>query len=730
MITKIFTVSEKIGVPRYFFIVVLFLSLASCVFAQKATPSPTPDEDVVKISTALIQLDVTVTDKSGKVITDLRQDEIEIYENGQKQDISNFSFISSVRPHKTENVKRDVPDTIVPVPGKTLRPEQIRRTIALVVDDLNLSFESAYQVRRALKKYVDEQMRDGDFVAIMRTGAGVGALQQFTADKRQLYAAIEKVNWNPHGRSGISAFAPVEDLPDSIKQEDAGDKKARENFEADVDDFRSGVFSSGTLGALKYIVNGMSELPGRKSVILFSDGFPILGHSEFGATEAGEALQFIKRLTETANRAAVVFYAIDARGLADINITAQDKISPTPQRVRAVLSGRSRELFDTQQVLVILSKDTGGFAALNKNDLDGSVRDILDDQSYYLVGYQPASETFDARTRRFNKLDVKVKRPGAVVRYRSGFFNVADSPKTTNTGTQAPIQKLKQALVSPFGINKIALRLNTLYGNNATGNFITALLHIDTRDLKFTDGPDGTKRVILDLLAAGFGDDGVPTDNVAKTLTFDIKPAIYEQVLRDGFVCNFTFPVQKPGAYQFRVAVRDAQADTIGSASQFIEIPDLAKGRLNVSGILLENFDADQWRRFSGDAATLPAAAESRAVEPTDPFTDTSIRRFKRGTVLRYGFEAYNAKVDTIGRPKLKARIRVFHDGKIVMDGQALPVEFAGQADAGRIQSGGAIALLKDMPPGEYVLQVIVTDELEKEGRRTGSQFVQFEIIE
>src|SRR5205085_8129921 len=91
-----------------------------------------------------------------------------------------------------------------------VKPEQVRRTIALVVDDLTLSFESTYYVRRALKKFVDEQLQDGDLVAIIRTGAGIGALQQFTTDRRQLYAAIEKIRWNPVGNGNIGAFAPLE----------------------------------------------------------------------------------------------------------------------------------------------------------------------------------------------------------------------------------------------------------------------------------------------------------------------------------------------------------------------------------------------------------------------------------------------------------------------------------------------------------------------------------------
>src|SRR5918912_27660 len=83
--------------------------------------------------------------------------------------------------------------TAMPVPPVRLRPEQVRRTIALVVDDLGLSFESTAFVRQALKKFVDQQLQPGDLVAIIRTAGGIGALQQFTSDKRQLYAAIESI---------------------------------------------------------------------------------------------------------------------------------------------------------------------------------------------------------------------------------------------------------------------------------------------------------------------------------------------------------------------------------------------------------------------------------------------------------------------------------------------------------------------------------------------------------
>src|SRR5207248_9171072 len=132
-------------------------------------------------------------------------------------------------------------------------------------------FEGAFEKGKALKKFVDEQMQPGDLVAIIRTGAGIGALQQFTSDKRLLYAAIEKVKWNPEGNGGVSAFAPIEAAADTSLQADPSatpddSLPATTGSGQNLDNFRSSVFSTGTLGALRYIVTGMSELPGRKSV--------------------------------------------------------------------------------------------------------------------------------------------------------------------------------------------------------------------------------------------------------------------------------------------------------------------------------------------------------------------------------------------------------------------------------------------------------------------------------
>lgn len=719
-------------------ILIVFIFLfAFPVFVSAQKPTPTPDDDVVKISSNLIQIDVTVTDKKGNIVKDLKPTDFEIYENGEKQDITTFSFVSSIRT-QTEAVK-NTDKAPVPIPPSELKPQRIRRTMALIVDDLSLSFESVHFVRQALKKFVDEQMQEGDLVAIIRTGAGIGALQQFTSDKRQLYAAIEKVRWNPQGRGRIGAFSPIE--PTMLEQKKAmGDTTVTEedleqekNFLRSMSDFQESVFATGTLGALKYVVQGMSALPGRKSVILFSDGFRIFSKSETGQQDASRVLDFLRELVDLANRSSVIFYAVDARGLQSTSPTPMDNIiDPTGERILQTMSDRSTELFDTQQGLVFLAKQTGGTAVVNNNDLSGGVRKILDDQSYYLIGYQPDADTFDPKTKKFNKFSVKVKREDVRVRFRSGFFNVEDEKApagvTTTIKKQTPLEQITDALTSPFALNDISLRLNTLFGNDAGGSYVRSLLHVKAQDLKFTDEADGSKKAVFDVLAMSFGDNGQVVDQIGKSYTFSVKGAAYEKVLRDGFVYYFSFPVKKAGAYQYRVAIRDNQSEKVGSASQFIEVPDLNKKRVTVSGILLESFTPQQWQAVSN--ATQKTSGNFAVDLSTNPMSDTSLRKFKRGSILRYGFEIYNAKLDVDDEPKLTTKIRIFRDGALVLDGKENPLELFDQTDMERVKSVGALSLGAEMAPGDYILQIIVTDSLAKEKEKIATQFVQFELVQ
>ena len=714
-----------------------FLALACAVFFTfngfsqnpQITPTPTAvnDDDVVKISTALIQVDVTVTDKSGKIVTDLKPEEVEIYENGKKQDVSNFSFISNVKTVEQSQPTNQKEQNTAPVPPRELKAGQVRRTIALVVDDLTLSFESVNYVRRALKKFVDEQMQDGDLVAIIRTGAGIGALQQFTTDKRQLYAAIEKVRWNPIGNGKIGAFAPLAPLPPTQQTgtENQEEDAAKPATDTEFNNFRESIFATGTLGAINFIVRGMQDLPGRKSIMLLSDGFKLFTTDDNGFKESSRVLDSLRRLVDLANRSSVVVYTMDARGLQTTGLTAADDTGGrTSEQLEQSLSDRRSELFDTQDGLRYLAQQTGGISIVNNNDLSGGIRKMLDDQSYYLVGYQPDDDTFDPKTRRFNKLVVKIKRPGVKVRYRSGFFGITNDDVAAKTETNmTPAQQIKYALTSPFALNDVSLRLNALFGaDEKQSAFIRSLLHVKAENLTFTDNPDGSKKAGFDVVAVSFGDNGNPVDEINRTYTLTLKADAYQILMRDGFVYDFTFPVKKAGAYQLRVALRDTTSGKVGSANQFVEVPNLKKERLTVSGIVLENVSVAEWNnRNQGKPA-----AESLF----DPQTATSLRLFKRGTIMNFGTQVYNAKLDGAGKANLSFQTRIFREGKMIFEGKPQPVTNGNQTGSQTVQISSSINLGTEMQLNEYVLQLVVTDNLAKEKRKIATQFVQFEIVQ
>lgn len=736
---------------------ILLLSLGLNAFGQNPPPRPTlspqqdkqdksAEDDVVRITTNLVQVDVTVTDKKGQPVTDLRPEEVEILEDNRPQKVTNFSYVALAGGGRGQPVasaptaERGVP----PVPPVRLRPEEVRRTVALVVDDLSLSFESAYYARQALKKFVDQQMQPGDLVAIIRTGGGMGALQQFTSDKRLLAAAIERVRFNMLGRGGVSAFSAIEDDPlarttlGGAADDSPTGSRDRDPVDS-IKDFREELFAVGTLGALNYIVRGLRDLPGRKSVMLISDGFQIFTRRGDNFERSDRILESLRRLTDLANRASVVIYTMDARGLQTLSLTAEDNTSGlTPDEVESRLADRRSEFFESQSGLNYLSQQTGGLAIRGNNDLSYGIKRMLDDQQgYYLIGYRPDESTFDPVTgrRRFHKISIKLKRPGLSHRTRTGFYGITDEQAVPVRRTRD--EQLAGAITSPFNSSGVGLRLTSLFGSDPkVGSFVRSIMHINVRDLTFVDEPDGWHKTVFDVLALTFGDNGQVIDQMSRVQTIRMRGDTYERALRNGLVYNLSVPIKKAGAYQLRAALRDTASERVGSASQFIEVPDLKKNRLTVSGIVLQGLDPaavkkslEQSQAQNGAAPAGTDAAQKAEDETSnlDPQASPALRRFQRGMVMQYGFVVYNAKLTPA--PQLTTQLRLFRDGKLIFTGKVTPLNLAGQTDLKRIAGGAGLQLGAEMTPGEYVMQIIVTDALAKEKQRTATQWMDFEIV-
>ncbi len=704
----------------------------STVWAQNLTPQAQTrpsDEDVIHINVNLVQVDAVVTDSKHHLVTGLKASDFEVLQDGNPQKITNFSFVS-LKPAGAPPAAAPAAKTkgAPPPPPVMVRPEQARRLIALVVDDLGLAFDSVARVRSAVKKFVDDQMEPGDLVAIVRTGAGMGALQQFTADKRILYAAIDRVRFNSLGRVGVSSFDPL---------------GSGEHTTLDAE--REGIVAAGSLGAIRYVVNGLRELPGRKAVVLFSENLKLFNRDG----QNDRVMEGVRQLEDAANRASVVIYSIDPRGLQTLQLTAADDTGHMSARqIARVPQMRSTEQFRSQDGMVMLANDTGGRFFSNSNDIAGALRDaVADTEGYYLLGYHPDASTFDVKTGqpKFHNVKVKLLRAGLEVRSRSGFFGRSDAlhePKPQ--GRQAEI---KAALSSPFGANGIHVRLTTLYAQSPTaGAFVNAMLYIDAKDLKFTDQPDGWHKAVFDVAAVTFDANGQPVDTSGKTYTVQLKEAAYESALKTGMIYNMQHPIKKPGAYQMRVALCDDDSEQVGSASEFIEVPDVTKGKLTLSSLILRKYvepaketaaaDAKSPDAKTADAKTADAkSADGKSPDSKSPdakpgsdaptMGNPATRIFQPGDEILYGYQILNAHQEPSQQPEIEVFVRVYRDGQEIHTGKPQRLDMADQANPKSLVGGGVLRLGTKMAPGDYVVQIVVTD---KAAKTTATQWTDFEV--
>jgi hypothetical protein len=405
-------------------------------------------------------------------------------------------------------------------------------------------------------------------------------------------------------------------------------------------------------------------------------------------------------------------------------LTAADNTNGrSQQQISNLSSQRSQQMWDSQEGMVTLARNTGGLFMQNTNDIDGALRRVVDDgDGFYLLGYHPDASTFDQKTGkpRFHNMQVRVKRAGLTVRSRKGFIGQTDRPVTQVAHTRQG--QIQHALFSPFATGALHVQLTTIYSQTAkNGAFINALLHFDPRELKFTDEPEGFHKAVIDTVAITFGGEGQQVDATDKTWTLHAKGTSYEELLRKGIVYSIHVPVKKPGAYQMRVVLRDATSEQVGSATQFIEVPDVSKGRLTLSGIVLS---AD--RSLSGKPAEGAGQTEGQ-VEEEDPNGTAAVRIFKPGVAIAYGYQILNAQAGPDNQPHLEVQTRLFRDGEAIYTGKPSAMAVGEQPDPKWMVGGGRMQLGK-IAPGEYVLQVIVTDKLAKDKYKVAAQSMDFQI--
>jgi VWFA-related protein len=676
----------------------------TCVVLGIATAQTTH----LRISVNLAQIDVKVTDSKGNPVPGLTADDFELRVDGKAQKITHCDYIAGAAPKAPDGNRQpspnvEKPDLLRVVP---MRPADVRRTMVIFVDDLSHAAESIPAIRAGVRKTIERDVQPGDLTAIIRASAGLGALQDFTADKNLLLAAADQIRWNPRGRGEAAAYHVIG--IDPMRDENERGQ--------DLERTRAETFSVVVADSLSRVIRGMGQLPGRKALVLLSDYMP-LGSGENIQTIAGKApaatYDFRNQITasmrgvvDQAARSGVVIYAVDTRGLKSLNMTAADRYDPyalsvgrggTPLDSNPIwdrTAPRRSEYVRGQLGSEYLASETGGFMTYEANDIGHAIeRAYADLDGYYLLAFTPSEEIFE-RTRigaaEYRQIHLRVNKPGLHIRYRTGFYGVPDEESTS-----APARgglRLRSALDSPFRSADISMDLDCAVLTAAKDRaFLHVLLRIDPRKLSL-EGPLINRSAIVHLLLRAYGVSGAEMEGgIDQRMRVSLNQEGYDRAMKNGLVYATTIAVHKPGPYVVRAALLDEAREELGTANQFIMVPNVANGRLALSGLL-----------FASSLATkddVTPAAQPRTVAP--------------GEHASFAFEVLNAAP----KDALRVRMRLLRDGQPVWESAEAALDLRGKSVAGKMLARGELPVQAGTPAGEYLLQLEVIDS-----SKTGKQ--------
>jgi VWFA-related protein len=678
---------------------------------QQSKPAKEPD-DVVRVNTELVQTDLMVLDRSGRFVEGLAPDQFQLSVDGK---LRPFSFLELVHAGSAaEAAKARAASNINPAASApTVASNDQGRVIFFFLDDLHLSESSLIRARKALTEFVENQMSGNDQVAIVSASGQIGFLQQLTDYRPMLRAAIDRLSYRrptePYvGKVPISEYqaTQVADHNDrdllvylvlaTINEYQAQGplrKVAANMVQNRVRQIasQSKATMADTLDVLESLMQSSAALPGRKLVFLISDGF-------IADARSSNALTLLKRVTDMAARAGVIVYAMDARGtVGDPAVDAGRNDFPDGLATGTQARQPSTENVALQQPLHIIAEDTGGRAILGSNSFKDAFRQAVDETaSYYLLGWRP-----DTDEQRGGKSRIKITikdRSDLRVRLRNNYYVPPKQTKQTEVSDAAektPEIELLTALGAAYPRRTIPTALSAGYVNTADqGLLLRATMQIDRTAL------NETSEMKIDVIGAAVDDRGIIV-TFKQVLTITPDPAAQNQTV----VWNQQLKLQ-PGLYQVRVAVRDRESGYTGSAQQWIEVPDLASGKLQMSSL------------FLGERKATPA--DERFASPRAIAIDVD-HRFARTSVLRFQTYVYNAAKGAMP-PEVEIQARVLKSGKTVMSLAAARVPTDTTKDLVRLPYWAEIAL-DQLPPGHYTLQVTATDRLTKTAVSQASNF-------
>jgi VWFA-related protein len=678
------------------------------ILAQQRPTAP-QTEDVLRFNTELVQTGVTVVDRRGNFVNGLKREQFELTVEGKPQLISFFEQVEAGSDRERQ-VTLPTRETKEQPPERTSSAsDKYGRTIVFFIDDLHLSLDSLNRTRRMLTRFIDHEMVETDRVAIASPSGDIGFLQQFTDNKTVLRAAAARLTQKPYNVRDMSReITPMSEyMALTIERKDdpgvfqfyvdeclktAPQRYPRKACEVEVINrarlilLQAASVIVNTYSSLERLMQTSALLPGRKLAFFVSDGFLL----DTGPRNA-DPRNTLSRIIDEALRAGVVVYTIDARGLISGQLDATNNV-PVDMKGR-LESASLREIPASQDAMNGLARDTGGRALRNQNYFEDWVGKILDETSnYYLLAWRPDRD--EGALSDFKNITVRViGHPEYTVRLPRGFLNKRAAPAKTAgviaEGPSQPHRELQESLTSLNPRREIPVSLSAVFMDTPEhGLVLTSSVRVANDSLSYGAIKDKPAAAV-DLVGVVVNDRGKPVGSFQTHLNISAVDGDGENQKSSGTIYNSRLPLQ-PGLYQVRVAARDTNSGQMGSAQQWIEIPDLKSQRLTLSSLLLD---------------VQSVAASSNSGTPQVQFSvDHRFGRNSRLTFMGFIYNAMSGK----SQPALSIQARLWRRGRVVQTGPLRRVEFGSQ-DLTRIPCGGEISL-SSIPAGDYVLEVAVTD--------------------
>jgi VWFA-related protein len=527
------------------------LCLALSIYPVTAGDTETPGI-VLKSTTRLVQLNVIVQ-KSGQPFGGLKKEDFVVTDNGKPQSIAVFS----------ENSSGALPTSAAPLAPNTFtnRLEQKSGTpgsiTVILLDTLNTKWSDQAYARRQVVKFL-QQIQPGDHIGIYTLGSTLRVLHDYTADSSELLRRLASYKDGP--LPDLQGGEPMKGMDGDTLMLDSWLRGA--GASGIERDFYTRSRTVGTLHALEFIANHLARVPGRKSLIWVSGGFPLMiGFDSVAAWHDPARLQEtfgdeVDRTVRALNNADLAIYPVDARGLmVDHAFDASRRGSANPRRMSIPKAPPGSKNQDTMNEL---ASRTGGRAFYNTNDITKAVATAVSDARVtYTIGYYPADEKFDGK---FHKVDVHVKQGGMKLRYRKGYFDMPEQPQDT----AARKTELRDAVFSPLDATEIGLTVHVAPYAPKPGSY-EVLVKVEPQGIGLQQAGerwDGK----LDVLLIQKDAQGRQYNGQDDTIEMQLKRERYELVSKEGL--TYRQVIEKNGrATQLRIVVRDASSGSMGSVT-------------------------------------------------------------------------------------------------------------------------------------------------------------------